>query len=160
MNRNAGGKSKGVVDIMSQDISFEVIWNNYHNVLKKNHQPKRCPLAQQFFDLINPMCQEAIQSGSTIRINQVKLQTQDSYFNYRAIAPQNHRFNMNPRSNHICLFHVYEQIIEQLRLAELKLCPPQLYIPEPPPPPPPLPPPPPPPQIGGIFLEEINEIDE
>lgn len=85
-------------------------------------------------------------TAGLVSVNQKKLQLLDKYFEYRNFVSKSHR---DYRGNHhICLWHVFEEYYNKLKVIELSITPPMLYIPLPPPPP--LPPP----QIGGIIFGE------
>ena len=138
---------------MSWDTSFEEFWNSHKGVIKTKRPLKRCVLAQKLYDLITPLCEEAIQSQSLLKINQTKLRIQDAYFSHREMAKGSHRNYMSNRPSHICLYAVYEEAFMTIKNAELQLQPPLLFIPpsEPPAQPPANP------QVAGIFLEELDE---
>ena len=54
--------------------------------------------------------------------------------------------------SHICIFHIFERFFFRLKVLELSLTPPMLFLPPPPPPPPP---PPTAPMLMGITLGEV-----
>lgn len=85
---------------------------------------------------------------SPVRLAQAKVLLVDSLVDWRATVPKSHR-NRIGESGHFCIFHVFERAMHQIRLVQLTLTPPQLFIPAPAPPPPPSVP-----QIAGIFLGE------
>jgi hypothetical protein len=138
---------------MGWDASNEDIWKRYQGVIKVNRQLKRCVPAQKLYDVITPLCEEAIQSQSLLKINQTKLRIQDSYFSHREMAKGSHRNYMSNRPSHICLYAVYEEAFMTLKNIELQLQPPLLFIPPPEPPAQPTAKP----QVAGIFLEELDE---
>lgn len=136
---------------MASDSDFESIWNTYTTFAKPEKLSNRCTLAKKFYKWALPLVGEALENPTTISINQTKLQLINRLMAFRAVASRAHRFNMNPTSNHICLWHVFEQLFEQLEIAELELTPPQFFVPMQTPT---LPPPPPTPSYDGILLGE------
>jgi hypothetical protein len=88
---------------------------------------------------------------SLVGINQAKVLLLDKYFEWRAYVPLQHRNRVSEHSHH-CIWHVFEDGYRTLRLLELSMNPPMLFLPPPPPPPAP---PPSPPVITGITLGEV-----
>lgn len=84
---------------------------------------------------------------SLVSLTQAKVLLVDSFFDWRSSVPKSHR-NRIGENGHFCIFHVFERAMHKIRLAQLTLSPPQLFVPAPP-----LPTPSPP-QIAGIFLGE------
>jgi hypothetical protein len=110
-----------------------------------------CMYAQRFEVWARQLCEE--HQSSVVTINQAKVLLLDKYFEWRAYVPRQHRNRVSENSHH-CIWHVFEERYRTLRLVELSINGPMLFLP--PPPAPPLPPPPPP-QIAGIFIGEVDD---
>lgn len=111
-----------------------------------------CEFGKHFRAWTKQYCEPAIQSGDLIQINQCKIRLLDRFFEWRAAVPKAHRNRIGEQS-HTCIFHIFEAAYNALRIAELSLSGPPIYIP-PPPQQKPLP------QFGGYFLGEIIEDEE
>ena len=106
-----------------------------------------CQLAQYFLDWVDWLFKKIIsEKPNIILVNQAKLLLSDKYFEWRSYAPKSHRDRIGSRG-HNCIFQVFVQAYERLKLLELSLTPPKLFLPSEPPPP----------QIAGIFLGDLDE---
>jgi hypothetical protein len=93
-----------------------------------------CAYAQIFHRWCGELLSQFVDSGPTpVRLAQAKVLLQDRYFGLRASVPKSHRNRMGGHG-HICIFQVYEQAYQKIRLVELTLTPPQVVVPTPPPP--------------------------
>ena len=137
--------------------SFEYLWNRNDEFTMPEEKRPICVYAQKFAEFAEPLCADAVQNASLVTVNQAKLLLLDKYWEWYRVVPMRHRSLNGPNSRHTCIFGVFEAAYNRLKLIELALTPPMLFIPEPLPLPPPPPPPPPPPQIAGIFIGEIDE---
>src|SRR5436190_5780084 len=132
-------------------MSFEGLWHRHEFELPPGageEQPNYCVYARKFSEWANELCVGATQDPTIVRINQGKVLLVDKYMQWKASVPKRHR--MYTGSGHDCIFHVFETAYDRLRVIELSLTPPMLFIPAPPPPP--LPPP----TIAGVFLGELD----
>jgi methionine aminopeptidase len=117
-----------------------------------------CEYAKHFRASTKQYCEPAIHSGDLIQINQCKIRLLDRYFEWKAAVPKSHRNRIGEHS-HICIFHIFETAYNSLRIAELSISGPPIYLP-PPPPPKPLP------GFAGFYIgeaveeENINKPDE
>jgi hypothetical protein len=123
----------------------------------KTKEPKplaRCSFAEKYYQLLEGICQRAVQSTDLVTINQAKILLLDKFNEWRNFAPRSHQGITN---THICIFEVFMDQYQHLREAEIQLTPPPLYVPAPP-----LPPTevkvPEQPQLAGLFLGE--KLDE
>lgn len=130
-------------------------WNPHSDFEFKlpDKEPKMCIHARDLDAWIKEHIQAVLQSPDPVAINQSKLRLLDRYFDHRAAVTKAHRDCVGERG-HRCIFHVFECAYQQLKLCELKLTPPLLFVPPTPPPPTPL-------QVPGIFLgmpdaEDVN----
>lgn len=145
---------------MISNSGFGGLWHRNDNdfdlpAQPGQEQPNLCDYALKFSQWAEELCAGATQHPTIVGINQAKIQLIDKYFEWRTFAPKRHRSYMFTGANsHVCLWHVFEAAYDRLKLLELSLTPPMLFVPAPPPP---LPPPPPPPQIAGIFIGELDE---
>lgn len=110
-----------------------------------------CDFAKHFRAWTKQYCEPAIQSGDLIQLNQCKIRLLDRYFEWRAAVPKSHRNRIGEHS-HICIFHIFEVAYNALRVAELSISGPPLYLP-PPPEQKPLP------RFGGYYIGEVVEED-
>ncbi len=116
-----------------------------------------CVYAIRFNTWAEELCVGATTNPSIVSINQAKVLLLDKYMQWRSFVPKRHRAYTG--SAHTCIFHVFEIAYDRLKVVELSLTPPMLFLPVPPPqepPPPPPPPPPPTPQIAGVFIGELE----
>lgn len=138
---------------MRIDSSFGQLWHGQEFELPSDEeQPDYCVYARKFNEWAQELCISATQQSSIVSINQNKVLLLDKYMQWKASVPRRHRAYTG--SGHACLFSVFERAYDRLRVLELSLTPPMLFIPSPPVPPPP---PPPPPQIAGVFIGEVDD---
>ena len=123
---------------------FETIWNRVEDFEVPAEAIEWCSYARKFAKWSATLVESS--QPNVVMVNQAKVLLVDKYFEWRIYVPKSHR-NRIGTGGHRCIFHVFEQTYEKLRVMELSLTPPMLFIP-----PPPLPPP----QIGGIFLGNIE----
>src|SRR6266487_1546135 len=116
----------------------------------KEETPPLCPFAESFSQWARELVTKTLTNPSLVSINQAKILLLDKYFAWRVVVPKRHR-NINQASSHLCIFDIFCENYERLKVVELSLTPPMLFIPPPPPAPLPPPPPAPPAQITGIF---------
>ena len=105
-----------------------------HPFVLPEPRPELCVYAAEFSKWVGEQLVEALQYPTLIKIAQTKLLVLDQFFQYRTTAPKRHRTLMSNGMDgrgHRCLWAVFEDAYLQLRRAELKLSPPQLYVPEP-----------------------------
>lgn len=137
---------------MRSDPSFEHRWEQYTSGEFLKREPETdddyCAYARQFAQWAAELVAEATNYPDVVIINQTKVQLVDKYFEWRTYVPKAHRERTGGRAGHTCIFHVFAEAYDALKVAELALIPPLLFLPEPPPPPP---------QIAGIFLGETDE---
>jgi len=124
----------------TQKPFFEALWGRFDD-FELQEPVILCPPAQIFSEWVNGLLESVSQEPSIVSINQAKILLQDKWHDWRSAVPQRHRNHLGNRG-HTCLFQVYEQAYNQLRILELSLTPPMLFIP------------PPPPQIPQVFLGE------
>ena len=87
-----------------------------------------CPYAEKFMQWANELYKA--HSGTTVKIAQAKVLLLDKYYDWRNFVPKSHRLHTGERG-HFCIFHVMDHAYCQLRLAELALNPPMLFLPAP-----------------------------
>ena len=121
-----------------------------------DEKEERCVYAQHFGAWAEALYQEEVRAPSHVGINQKMLLLTKKYFEWRPTVPKSHRDRISDRG-HVCIFAIFERTFYRLRVLELSLVPPMLFIPPPPPAPPALPPPP---QIAGITFGELVGEEE
>jgi hypothetical protein len=127
---------------------FETIWNSVDDFVVPRETMKWCPYARKFAEWSASLISVS-QEPSLVEVNQAKVLLLDKYFEWRSHVPKSHRNRVGP-GGHRCIYHVFEQTYEKLKVIELSLTPPLLFLPPPPPPPPPTP------QIAGLFLGGLD----
>jgi hypothetical protein len=140
---------------MAHDHWFDERWERYTNIefLKREREEEDgyCGYARKFSEWVETLPSLVAHKPDILAINQDKVQLLDKYFEWRSYVPKSHRNRTGSKAGHTCIYHVFSETYNTLKVAELSLTPPLLFLPEPPPPPPPSP------QIAGIFLGELDE---
>jgi hypothetical protein len=131
---------------MDIDPRFDTVWNRAGDFEVPKDVIEWCPFARKFAEWAASLI-ETSKEPELVSVNQAKVMLIDKYFEWRSYVPKSHR-NRVGSSGHRCIYHVFEQDYEQLKILELSLTPPLLFLP---------PPPPPPPQIAGIFLGGMED---
>lgn len=97
-----------------------------------------CIYAQQLDEWASALCKSVEDQsrhhapGALVAVNQAKLLLTDKYFDYRSSVPQMHRDRIH--RGHRCILVVFTEAYQRIRIAELSLTPPMLFLPEPAPP--------------------------
>ena len=133
---------------MNSREEFNAVWSRFADF---EFQPAvtpgvLCSYAQKFAEWANELLRDTA-SANVVSVNQAKVLLLDKYFEWHTFVPKNHRRRLDTQG-HTCIYQVFKQTYERLKVVELSLTPPLLFLPSPPPAPPP------PPQIAGIFLGE------
>lgn len=121
--------------------------NRTHNLVLPESQTSTPPpdpyeLTLRVFS--DKICADALQNPTHVGLAQARLMVLDRFLElYSASAKLHHRH----------LFGGFMSVMSTLREAQLRIAPPQLYIPPPPPPPVVVPPP----QIAGVFIGELED---
>lgn len=116
------------------DLLFSAIWHP-HATSSPDPPVAQCLPAQRFAAWAEEICKQAVESKSLVSIAQTKVLLVDKLFEWRSCVPRSHR-NRIGEQGHFCIWHVFEAAYLKLRIAELSLTPPMLFLPPPPPPPP------------------------
>ena len=125
---------------------FQTIWNRVENFEVPQDAIRWCPYARKFAKWAATLVETSNQPR-LVAVNQAKVLLLDKYFEWRSYVPKGHRNHVGA-GGHRCIYQVLEQTYEKLKVIELSLTPPLLFLP---------PPPPPPPQIAGIFLGGLED---
>lgn len=88
---------------------------------------EKCYYAARFLEWAETLCSE--NGWSVVAVNQAKVLLIDKYFEWRNSVPKTHRDRTGERG-HFCIFHVFEHAYRKLRLKELSMTPPMLFVPE------------------------------
>jgi hypothetical protein len=134
---------------MDFDQSFEYLWRQIGDIAIAPEQPHLCIFAQGFSQWVEQLLRD-IQQPTIIRVNQAKVQLVDKFFDWYRYVPRSHKLRQGYRG-HTCIFQVFETGYQRLKVVELALTPPMLFLPPNPPFIPPAP------RIAGIFLGEDLE---
>jgi hypothetical protein len=100
--------------------------------------PPICAAAHQFQQWAEALCvgvaRIALQSSDdgVVAVNQAVVRLTTRYFEWRSAVPKAHRTHI-AETGHTCIFHIFEHAYQQLRVIELSLTPPLLFLPPPPP---------------------------
>lgn len=135
---------------MDQDARFETIWNRIQEFEFPEPRPQQCVYALHFAEWTTQLTANVAQNPHIVFVNQAKIMLVDKYFEWRNSVPKSHR-NRLGNNGHICIFQTFVDAYEQIRVVELSLTPPMLYLPA-------AVPQAEPPQIAGIFIGETEEI--
>lgn len=138
-------------------MSFEGLWHGHEFELPIQpeggaNEPTLCVYARKFSQWAEELCVGATTHPTLVSINQSKVLLLDKYMEWRSFTPKRHRTYTG--TAHTCIFHVFASAYDRLKVVELSLTPPMLFLPSLPPP---QPPPPPPPQIAGVFIGELDD---
>lgn len=142
---------------MTRDHWFDDRWDRYTSTeflkLEREQDDGYCSYARKLSAWVATLPSITNRKPDIITINQDKVQLLDKFFEWYAYVPKSHREKAGRRCGHTCIFQVFVDAYHTLKVAELSLTPPLLFLPKEPPPPP-LPSPP---QIAGIFLGDLDE---
>jgi len=128
--------------------SFETLWHRHDDFQFGEPEPNLCPYAQRFSTWAEELLTGLAGERNVVSVNQSKVLLLDKYFEWRSAVPKSHRYHLGRANGHVCIFHVFETAYERLKVLELSLTPPLLFLPAPPPPPP---------QIAGIFIGQEEQ---
>ncbi len=134
---------------MEFEDSFEGLWRQIRDMELPEEKPRICIFAQGFSLWLDQLFLD-IKEPSIVSVNQAKVQLIDKFFEWFRYVPRSHQLRHGVRG-HTCIFQVFEAGYRRLKVVELNLTPPMLFLP---PNPPMIPPPP---RIAGIFLGEDLE---
>lgn len=90
-----------------------------------------CIYAQRFALWADGLYQEEAERPTQMGVNQKMLLLAKKYFEWRTVVPKSHKDRIGERS-HVCIFHIFERSYYRLKVLELSLNPPLLYLPPPP----------------------------
>jgi hypothetical protein len=133
---------------MNFEERFNIIWNNVSNITLPEPTQDFCFYGQAFTCWADQLIKD-LKPPKIVSINQAKVLLLDKFFEWYRYVPKAHRQKLGMHG-HTCIFQVLVSAYEQLKVLELSLTPPLIFIPEPIQVPPP-------PQIEAIFLAEDLE---
>lgn len=140
---------------MTTDRWFDNRWERYTSAefLKQDRSPDEgyCEYGRKFSAWVTTLPSLTARSPDIVQIHQDQLQLLWKFFEWYFFVPKRHRETLSSRGGHACIFQVFVAAYQSLKLKELSLTPPLLFLPKEPPPPPP------PPQIAGIFLGDVDD---
>ena len=133
------------------DESFDRIWNGPGfdcDTLEAADINGPCPHAIHFQAWVDVLFERELKSRDRASVNRAKIYVLDRYFQFRQAVPKKHLHIGGTSLGHRCIFNVFEDSYNELRVMELGLAPPPIIdVPV-------VVHAPPPPQIAGIFLGE------
>lgn len=105
-------------------------WNPFHDrhFDIAGETPKSCKYGKEMDKWALETFDSVLKYPDVISINQSKLRLLDRYFDYYASIPKAHKECTGERS-HLCIYHVFRHYYNQLKLCELRINPPLLFIP-------------------------------
>lgn len=112
---------------MKFEERFSKIWNNIPFIVMPEAIENSCLYARGFSSWGNQLIKE-ITEPNIVAVNQAKLQLLDKYFEWYRYVPRAHRLRAGTKG-HICVFQVFESAYERLKVLELSLTPPMLFLP-------------------------------
>jgi hypothetical protein len=114
---------------------FHTIWDNVQvfTVDKDNPAAEKtyiCGYAQEFASWVDQwICSN--QELNLIQLNQLKVILLDKYLEWRSFVPKIHQEHVGGRGHH-CIYHIFIRACEHLKVEELRMQKPMLFIPPPP----------------------------
>jgi len=132
---------------MSFEERFHNIWRQISDIEMPEPAENKCFYSQGFTTWVEQLISNII-NPTAVSINQATVLLLDKYFEWHRYVPAEHRWRLGQRG-HICIFQVFEAAYDHLKVIELSLTPPLLFLPNNEPiiiPPSP--------RIAGIFLGE------
>jgi hypothetical protein len=131
---------------MGFEERFHNIWRQISDIELPEPVENKCFYAHGFTTWVEQLI-NGLSTPSAVSINQAKVLLLDKYFEWHRYVPNEHRLRLGQRG-HICIFQVFEAAYDHLKVIELSLTPPLLFLPNNEQIIPPTP------RIAGIFLGE------
>ena len=133
---------------MSFEDRFYSFWNRIEGLeVAEPEDDTICIYALSFQKWIDELA-NLMDHSNAVAVNQAKILLTDKYFDWERLVPQTHRQRLGVHG-HTCIYQVFKLAYDKIRILELSIVPPPLYLP--PQPPPTIPKPP---NIAGIFIGE------
>lgn len=108
---------------------FDELWNEPRRfILPETEEDPYCPYAREFKAWIEDLEVSLRAKATVVTINQAKILVLDKYMAWREAVPRDHQRYTGP--DHCCIYHVFEEMYQKLKAAELALTPPMLFLPE------------------------------
>lgn len=86
-----------------------------------------CDYARSFAQWAADMVRSYVNEGDPLRLAQAKILLLDKYFEFRSYAPKSHK-DRTSEKGHICLYHVFAEVYRKIRIKELTLAPPKIFV--------------------------------
>jgi len=86
-----------------------------------------CEYARAFAQWAVEMVHSYVHDGEPLRLAQAKILLVDKYFEFHSYAPKSHK-DRTSEKGHICLYHVFVEVYRKIRMKELTLAPPKIFI--------------------------------
>jgi hypothetical protein len=100
----------------------------FPDAIGEGEEDKQCIFGKQFEAYLQTACQDVLTNPSHISINEFYLEMFKKYMEWRTVVPKNHRNRIGERG-HRCIWHAMEDYYQKVRLVELSLPSPKLYLP-------------------------------
>src|SRR5687767_12188371 len=123
---------------MSGGPSLDSIWSRDHGFRLPERPVEPCAHARQFSEWAHALLARLLAGADRAALDRTKVLLVDRYFEWRAHVPAQHR-NRLGQTGHPCIFQVFADAYQQLKVAELALTPPAAVVPPRATPPPPTP---------------------
>jgi len=85
-----------------------------------------CPYAIQFQGWVDVQFERELAARDRLTVNRMKIYLLDRYFQYRQAVPKRHLHIGGAGMGHRCIFNVFEDTYNELRVIELGLAPPPI----------------------------------
>ena len=119
---------------MDMIIPFHSIWNKVEAFKieepQDDEQAYWCGYAREFYTWLNETVFSETEPN-LVSVNQAKIILLDKYLEWRSFVPKTHQERINGKG-HICIYHVFIRTCERLKVIELRISKPMLFIPSPP----------------------------
>jgi hypothetical protein len=87
-----------------------------------------CPPARTFRLWCTEMLERYVrQKPDTLRLSQAKVLLVDRFFEFMSCAPKSHRDKTSGKG-HVCLYQVFMETLTEIRMAQLSLSPPEVFV--------------------------------
>jgi hypothetical protein len=114
---------------MDIDARFEDLWKSIPDFQLPEPKPKYCVYAHHFWEWATQLTTGVAKNPNVVAVNRAKITLMDKYFEWRNSVSRSHRDRLG-NTSHTCIYQVFVDAHDQLRVVELSLTPPPLYLPE------------------------------
>lgn len=111
-------------DLHGDTRTFESVWqtdSRFECEIPDKHAP--CARAEEFQDYVDRLFEGRLDNADQVVLNQMKVEVQDRYYDYRSSAPRRHQNISGIGSGHRCIFAVFIDACKCLREKERAILP-------------------------------------